>query len=102
MTCESLGVIHQIYVGLYDPNAEEFDDEEDGEPKYANLNFIRENQWNCRRILVTDSRDGETYLFNINQWIVATSTIDRRNCFTARPAELRLTQKRVVEGSQGK
>ncbi|VDM36434.1 unnamed protein product [Hydatigera taeniaeformis] len=90
MTCESLGALQQIYVGLVDPNLTL--DEEDEEPKYVNLQLNRQNQWNCRSILVSDGRDGETYLFNINQWIMATPEVDRRNCVAARPAELRITQ----------
>nr|CUU98214.1 hypothetical transcript [Hymenolepis microstoma] len=87
MICEPLGLIQQVYVGLYDPDA--FMDDSDEEPKYVNLQINRHNQWNCGRILVTDSKDGETYVFNINQWILATPEIDRYNAIAARPAELR-------------
>ncbi|VDO04174.1 unnamed protein product [Rodentolepis nana] len=87
ITCEPLGLIQQVYVGLYDPDA--FMDDSDEEPKYVNLQLNRHNQWNCRRILVTDSKDGETYVFNIHQWIIATPAIDRYNAIAARPAELR-------------
>ncbi|KAL5111456.1 Lipoxygenase homology domain-containing protein 1 [Taenia crassiceps] len=95
MKCGSLGVLQQIYVGLHDPNIH-FDEDEE-EPKYVNLQLNRQNQWNCRSILVTDGRDGETYLFNINQWIVATPEIDRRNCVAARPAELRILKQKKTE-----
>ncbi|EUB61657.1 Lipoxygenasey domain-containing protein [Echinococcus granulosus] len=95
MKCESLGVLQQIYVGLHDSNAH-FDEDEE-EPKYVNLQLSRRNQWNCRTILVTDGRDGETYLFNINQWIIATPEIDRRMCIAARPAELRIIKQKKVE-----
>lgn len=99
MKCECLGVLQQIYVGLHDPSVHA--DEDDEEPKYVNLQLNRQNQWNCRSVLVTDSRDGETYLFNINQWIIATPEIDRRNCIAARPAELRITKQKKAESPNG-
>lgn len=76
-----------MFVGLFDPTA--FVDDYGEEPKYVNLQLNRENQWLCRRILVTDGKDGEIYVFNINQWIIATPEIDRHNAIAARPAELR-------------
>ncbi|KAM7540990.1 hypothetical protein Aperf_G00000044779 [Anoplocephala perfoliata] len=95
ITCESLGLIQQVYVGLYDPNA--FSRDTDDEPKYVKLQLNRQNQWNCRRILVTDGTSGETYVFNINQWILAQPEIDRRNGVAARPAELRYAEPQKKE-----
>lgn len=99
MTCESLGLIQQVYVGLYDPNA--YLDDSDEEPKYVNLQLNRHNQWNCKRILVTDSKDGETYVFNINQWIIATPEISRHNAIAARPAELRYVRSPATGSKNG-
>ncbi|VDK21875.1 unnamed protein product [Taenia asiatica] len=99
MKCRPLGVLQQIYVGLHDPNVN-FDEDQE-EPKYVNLQLNRQNQWNCRSILVTDDQDGETYLFNINQWIIAAPEIDRRNCIAARPAELRILKQRKTESPNG-
>ncbi|VDD79773.1 unnamed protein product [Mesocestoides corti] len=91
VNCEYLGVLQQIYVGLYDPSGHFREDEL--EPKYVNLQYNRSNQWNCKLIEVTDSRSGEKYLFNINQWILASSRLDRREGVSARPAELRNTRQ---------
>lgn len=87
-------MLQQIYVGLYDPNARLLMEDE---PKYANLQLDRSNQWNCKRISVIDGRDAKTYVFNLNQWLLAGPEMDRRSGITARPAELRLSQRRKTD-----
>lgn len=60
----------------------------------SDYNNARPTQWNCRRILVTDTDDGKTYVFNINQWILLTDSMTKSNGFSARPAELHLAPRK--------
>ncbi|VDK71805.1 unnamed protein product [Dibothriocephalus latus] len=84
MFSPSLGLLKKIYVGITNYGiALPFDIRTD-----ASLEQQEDLQWHCKRILVTDEKNSNVYVFNINQWVPVYPDIGKHSAIGAKPAEL--------------
>ncbi|BHF60794.1 Lipoxygenase y domain-containing protein 1 [Sparganum proliferum] len=85
MFSPSLGLLKKLYVGITNYGITLSLDN----PNDPSQQQQKDLQWHCKRILVTDEKNSNVYVFNINQWIMVHPDVGKHAGFGAKPAELR-------------